>query len=160
MSAPDDDGPPLFSIDYSDESDADRLQAAGLAIEKAIERGNVELAQVLRAVVEVRSAIVNDAIYDDDNNGSYDGGKLLGLIRHLAEGVRVLAQHAPHQSPTPPTPSPTIEDFARRARALCADLMSFEIDGNLSQRADDLRDLQLEARSLLTGEPIARLKAQ
>jgi hypothetical protein len=42
------------------------------------------------------------------------------------------------------------DDFARRARALCADLMSIEIDRNIHH-------LQCKARSLLTGEPFDRL---
>ena len=153
MNANEDDGPPLFSIDYSDESHGKRLQAAGIAIEKAIERGNVELAQVLRIVVEVQSTITNDAVYREDDGG-YDGEKLLGLIRHLAEGVRLLAQNTPRCAAAAPAHD---DNFAPRARSLCADLMSLEIDGSIHHHADYLRDLQCEARSLLTGEPVDKL---
>lgn len=153
MNANEDDGPPLFGIDYSDESHDERLQAASIAIEKAIERGNVELAQVLRIVVQVQSTIANEAIYQEDDGG-YDGEKLLSLIRYLAEGVRLLAQNTPRRAVAAPA---SADDFERRSRALCADLMSLEIDGNIHHHADYLRDLQCEARSLLTGEALDTL---
>jgi hypothetical protein len=50
-------------------------------------------------------------------------------------------------------------DVLSRARSLCADLMQLPIDGNIANHNETLREMQREARSLLTGEPRTEVRS-
>ena len=110
------------------------------ALERAIVAGRPALFPILRAVTSMHARFEAraDDLYDPEYG--YSDEALLGMIGALGSLIAKVAEVA------------TDPSVALRSRGLLADLISIEIDGNLQNRADYLRDLQREARSLLTGE--------
>ena len=126
------------------------LTAARMALESAIAVGNAELLPALRIVTQVSTLLASSAIYDEET-ANYDSDQLRGVIGQLAECIQIMAAVAPQAAVGGGPP------LVKRARALCAELMTVQIDGNLHQYADYLRGLQHEARSILTGESVTEL---
>lgn len=114
-------------------------------VEQLIEAGHTKLAPALRHMYALRECIRDFS----------DADPIVGIAFNAID--RILAGFDPNAA-TPVAGDGAPSTFDERARALCADLLEISIDGNLHQYAQLLRGLQLEARSLLTGESYEYLK--
>jgi hypothetical protein len=111
-------------------------------IEELATAGHTNLVPLLRYITELRDCMQH-----------VEGGDIVAPIAFNAID-RILEAFADMPATTP-VPS---DEFSRRARALCADLIATSYDGDAHEFVNQVVFLRAEARSMLTGESVEVLR--